>query len=58
VRALLDDVERIVPRSAAQEAAATQVMEELAGLGQRMLEAAAAMAKTLEGQPQPCAAAV
>jgi hypothetical protein len=43
VRALLDEVERVVPAGAAAGAAGAQLVEELARLGCRFLEAAGAL---------------
>jgi hypothetical protein len=54
VRALLDEVERTVPGSRAERGLAPQLVEDLARLGCRVFESAAAMAKALDAPPRKC----
>jgi hypothetical protein len=43
VRALIDEIERVAPASLAEEAVSAQLVEDLARLGCRLIEAAAAL---------------
>lgn len=54
VRALLDEMERAVPASGAERWVAPQLVEDLARLGCRVFESAAAMARALDGPPRKC----
>jgi hypothetical protein len=50
VRALTDELDRIVPSSWAEQPISEQLIEEMTSLGHKILEIASALAETKEGQ--------
>jgi len=55
VRALTDELERIVPSSWAEHPISEQLIDEMTCLGHRILEIASALAKATERQPSSVA---
>jgi hypothetical protein len=53
VRALLDELERVAPSSLDERAISGQLVEDLARLGCRFLEAAGALARVVDPVPAP-----